>query len=133
MSKTAPAIRALMTDSPATIGVAASIADAAKLMESLQIRHLPVVDDHGHVQGLVSQRDLALLDALEALDASGLPVVVAMSKRPYSVSPDTTVDVVASEMADRKLGSCIVVEGDKVVGVFTTVDACRALARSYAD
>ena len=30
-------------------------------------------------------------------------------------------------MAERKIGSAIVVEGEKVVGLFTTVDALRAL------
>jgi CBS domain-containing protein len=31
-------------------------------------------------------------------------------------------------MAERKLGSAVVVEGTKVVGVFTTVDALDTLA-----
>jgi CBS domain-containing protein len=32
-------------------------------------------------------------------------------------------------MADKKHGSAVVVEGGEVVGVFTTTDALRALAR----
>jgi CBS domain-containing protein len=39
---------------------------------------------------------------------------------------------VATEMAEHKYGSAVVVEHEhptKVVGVFTTVDALRALAR----
>lgn len=132
MTKRAPSLGDLMTDSPATIGLSATISDAAHLMNSLEIRHLPVVNAAGEVEGVLSKRDLALLDALEALDAGTLPVSVAMSKRPFTASPDTPIDRVATEMADRKLGSCVAVEGGEVVGVFTTVDACRALAAAHA-
>jgi CBS domain-containing protein len=31
-------------------------------------------------------------------------------------------------MAERRIGSAIVVKGDKLVGIFTVTDACRALA-----
>jgi acetoin utilization protein AcuB len=31
-------------------------------------------------------------------------------------------------MAEHKYGSAVVMEGNQVVGIFTTVDACRALA-----
>jgi hypothetical protein len=31
-------------------------------------------------------------------------------------------------MAEKKLGSAIVLEDGKVAGIFTAVDACRALA-----
>jgi CBS domain-containing protein len=32
-------------------------------------------------------------------------------------------------MADRHVGSALVTRGDKLVGIFTTTDACRALVR----
>jgi CBS domain-containing protein len=32
-------------------------------------------------------------------------------------------------MAERHLGSALVTRGGKLVGIFTTTDACRALAR----
>jgi acetoin utilization protein AcuB len=44
------------------------------------------------------------------------------------VRPDTPVDEVAREMADRRYGCAVVIEGGKVVGVFTTTDALRALS-----
>ena len=41
---------------------------------------------------------------------------------------DAPLDEVASEMARRRVGSAVVVAGTSVVGVFTAVDALRALA-----
>jgi acetoin utilization protein AcuB len=51
-----------------------------------------------------------------------------MSTDVYKVPPDAALRSVAREMAKRKLGSAIVTEGNRVQGVFTTVDALRALA-----
>jgi len=51
-----------------------------------------------------------------------------MSQSVYSVTPDTPIDSVVSEMAARKYGSAIVMQNEKVVGIFTTIDVCRAFA-----
>jgi len=52
----------------------------------------------------------------------------AMAQSVYSVAPEAPLDEVVSEMASRKYGSAIVMQNEKVVGIFTTVDVCRALA-----
>ena len=52
----------------------------------------------------------------------------AMSPDPYTVSPDTLLDDVVATMAAKKYGSAVVMQNHKVVGIFTTVDACRAFA-----
>lgn len=36
--------------------------------------------------------------------------------------------MVANELATKHYGSAIVTENDEVVGIFTTTDACKALA-----
>jgi acetoin utilization protein AcuB len=51
-----------------------------------------------------------------------------MSTHVYAVQPDTTLDVVAEALAEHKYGSAVVLDNEKVVGIFTTNDACRALA-----
>jgi CBS domain-containing protein len=38
-------------------------------------------------------------------------------------------EAVAAAMAERHLGSALVTRAGKLVGIFTTTDACRALAR----
>ena len=126
-----PTVRDFMTATPATVAPSATMAEAAQLMNTRHIRHLPVVDAGGQVVGLLSERDVALLEGLEGLDPAAMVVAVAMAKRPYTAAPETSLADVATAMAEHKYGSCIVVEGGKVVGVFTTVDACRALAAAH--
>jgi acetoin utilization protein AcuB len=55
-----------------------------------------------------------------------------MTTEMFIVSPRTPVRKAAHEMARRRIGSVVVVDGGRVVGVFTTVDALHALAAVLA-
>jgi acetoin utilization protein AcuB len=77
---------------------------------------------------MVSQRDLYLLETLRGVDAACDTVAEAMSNEPYTTSPDAPLDDVAREMAEHRYGAAVVVADARVVGVFTTIDALRALA-----
>ncbi len=116
-----------MTLAPVVISSRRSLAEAHQLMRENAIRHLPVVDD-GRLVGMVSQRDLYLLETLRAVDPAIETVAEAMSPDVYAVRPDAPLDEVALAMADRRYGSAVVVDRGAVIGVFTTVDALRALA-----
>jgi CBS domain-containing protein len=52
----------------------------------------------------------------------------AYVERPCIVPASTPVAIVARTMADNRIGSAIVTKNDKLVGIFTVTDACRALA-----
>ncbi|MBK7582238.1 MAG: CBS domain-containing protein [Myxococcales bacterium] len=116
-----------MTESPHTIGSEQPLTRAHELMREHDIRHLPVLHG-GKLAGMVTLRDLHLLETLKDVDPSEVRVEEAMTVDAYVVAPDQSIGAVAREMATRKLGSAIVADGSKVVGVFTTVDALRALA-----
>lgn len=130
MSKPIPPIHKYMTTSPHTIGVEQTIAVAAKVMAEHHIRHLPVLHG-GKVVGLLSQRDVTMVETLKGVDPKVLTVEEAMSGSPYLVDADTLVTEVAARMAEHKYGSAIVVQHEKVVGMFTTVDACRVLGELF--
>ncbi len=51
-------VRDIMTGSPITIGLRASVDEAMRMMTTHRIRHLPVLDDDGHVAGVLSIGDL---------------------------------------------------------------------------
>jgi acetoin utilization protein AcuB len=124
-------IRHYMTASPLTIGAEQNLEHAHAVMREHRVRHLPVLHG-GKLVGIISQRDLMLIESLPGVDAREVPVEDAMTTDLYTVSPATTVAKVATEMAERKLGSAIVLSGDEVIGVFTVTDACRALAELTA-
>jgi acetoin utilization protein AcuB len=114
-----------MTASPVTIDGARTMSQAHAIMEMKQIRHLPVVSAQKLV-GLITLGDLNLIQAISSIDPTHVRVDSVMTRDLYAVSPDTPIDEVMEEMAGKKYGSTIVVEHDKVVGVFTVIDICRA-------
>ncbi|HEY6105033.1 MAG TPA: CBS domain-containing protein [Anaeromyxobacteraceae bacterium] len=116
-----------MTLRPQVVSSGHTLAQAHQIMREGDIRHLPVVDD-GRLVGVVSQRDLYLLETLRGVDPGAETVEEAMSPEPFAVSPDAPLDEVALAMAEHRYGSAVVVDQGVVVGLFTTVDALRALA-----
>jgi acetoin utilization protein AcuB len=115
-----------MTTSPHTIGATQPLSTAMELYRVHRIRHLPVLDG-GRLVGILSERDVLMVEALEPIDATQVAACEAMTEDPFTVAPGTSLEWVAAEMAARKLGSVVVVEDGKVVGVLTTIDALRAL------
>jgi acetoin utilization protein AcuB len=120
-----------MTPAPYTIGAEQSIDVALAIMGSHHIRHLPVLDGERLV-GVVSERDLMIAQGLRIVDPTRTPVGEVMSPELHTLSPDSSLEWVAAEMAQQKVGSVVVTEHDRVVGIFTTVDALRALGEMLA-
>lgn len=121
-------IRNYMTPSPVTVSRATTMAKAMKVLDEHGFRHLPIVDDAGHLVGCLSERELKIVENMRVVDAGMACVEDFILGPPYAVSPDTPLGEVTRAMAESKHGSAIVVEGDKVVGMFTTVNALRALS-----
>jgi len=116
-----------MTRQPWTVRKNAKMSQAHELMRSHRIRHLPVLEA-GKLVGIVSDRDLHLIETLPDSDPEEVTVEEAMTEDVYSVGLDDPIDAVAEQMATHKYGCAIVVQNRRVVGIFTTVDACRALS-----
>lgn len=112
--------------SPAThsIGDEQPMSEAAHRMHKHGIRHLPVLRG-GRLVGIVSDRDLAMVESLPGIDPNEVSVGEAMTSEPYAVPPQASLPAVLREMAEHKYGTAVVVEGDVVVGIVTTTDALR--------
>lgn len=127
MSKPIPTVQKYMTTAPHSIGEDQPLTRAHAVMREFKVRHLPVLTG-GHLVGMITERDLALIETLQDVDPAGITVADAMSTEVYSVTPESPLDEVASEMASKKYGSAVVIQNHKVVGILTTVDVCRTLA-----
>lgn len=116
-----------MTRSPHTIGHEETLATAHRMMRNHSIRHLPVLSG-GRLVGLLSDRDVHLVETLKDVDPTKIAVSEAMTAEVFAVAPRSPLRTVVSEMAEHKYGCAVVLDGRQVVGVFTTVDALKALA-----
>jgi acetoin utilization protein AcuB len=126
MSKPIPQIQRYMTTTPHSIGGDQTLATASAMMSQYRIRHLPVLRG-GHLLGILTDRDIKLIETFRDVDPTKLQVEEAMTEQPYGVSPEAPLDEVVETMAANKYGSAVIMSNQKVVGIFTTVDACQAL------
>lgn len=122
-----PMLSRYMTRKPWTIARTATMADAHRLMREHQIRHLPVVDGR-RVVGIVTLRDLHLLETLPGVSPDEVAIEDAMSPDVFIASEQDELADVVDRMAEARIGSAVIMGSSGLVGIFTAVDALRALA-----
>ncbi len=127
MSKVMPKISKYMTTTPDAINFDSTIVEAMNVMEKHKIRHLPVIKDKA-LYGILSDRDVKSILAFAGTNPRTIKVGEICSDMPYLTKPDALLHEVAAEMAEKKFGSALVVDNGKLVGIFTTTNACMALA-----
>ncbi|GAB4518886.1 MAG: hypothetical protein Tsb0020_37400 [Haliangiales bacterium] len=121
-----------MTQEVETLHRRQSITLADELMQRKHIRHLPIVDDHHRLVGLVSHRDLlaahiSSMTALSAADRSELqlsvPVDRIMVHDVWSVRPQTPAHDAAQLLLDNRFGCAPVLDDTRqVIGIITGAD-----------
>lgn len=123
-----PTVRSVMTPAPEVIRAQADTSQALERMQTLKVRHLPVMD-RDRLVGVLSERDLrgvrAFLDY--ARGELGPTVGELCSRDLLVVGPDDPLDEAATAMADRRVGAALVVDGTELVGIMTCVDLCKGL------
>jgi len=109
-----------------SIGVDQCLKTASTKMQEHKIRHLPVLEG-GRLVGVISERDVTWLASL-GTDPSTIQVSEAMSDIPYVVHASADAREVVQNMHDDKLGSALIEQDGKPVGIFTTTDALQLCA-----
>lgn len=125
MTKPIPTIQKYMTTVPFSVEKDSSLLDAAKKMQELHIRHLPVLYQ-GKIEGILSSTDVNLIRSLSGVRIENMKVYDCFTSNPYTVSPETKLDVVLDEMAEKKYGCVLVADNEHLVGIFTWIDALKA-------
>jgi acetoin utilization protein AcuB len=110
-----------MSKDPVTVMPEDLLIQARLKMQKGGFRRLPVISD-GQLVGIITDRDIrehvGLLDRTE--------VKAAMSQKPITVIPATTVEAAAQILLKQKIGGLPVVEKNRLVGMITTSDILQA-------
>lgn len=122
----APIVQQHMTRLPLEIEQIDNVANARRLMQLFEIRHVPVMKGI-NVAGVVSERDILRATIRLGRDIDDLPIDEICQHDVLKVSPLTGVDEAARLMLERRVGSAMVVDGEYLVGIFTTTDALKVL------
>ncbi|HUW39380.1 MAG TPA: CBS domain-containing protein [Rectinemataceae bacterium] len=125
-----------MSSNPFTAAPTLAVPDALSLMHERKVRRLPIVDAHGKLVGIVSEKDLLYASPSPSTSLnvweihsllSRLTVDKVMTRDVVTVAEDTPLEEAARIMADRKIGGLPVVRGSSLVGIITETDVFRAL------
>lgn len=116
-----------MTACPHTLESGSTMSQAHAIMMQRQIRHIPVMSAR-KLAGLVTLSDLLMAEAISNIDPTRVRVDVVMARNVYAAPPSAPIDEFVQVMAREKYGSTVVIDRDEVVGVFTVIDVCHALA-----
>jgi CBS domain-containing protein len=116
----------IMSDRVATIEPDAPAATARALMQTKGIHHLAVVRD-GELQGVLSSHDITA----EAVTGGQRSVLVSdlMQRHVVTIGRNVPVSKAATLMGGRAIGSVIVTDRRKVVGIITVSDLLELVAR----
>jgi acetoin utilization protein AcuB len=133
-------VREVMKAVVMTIPAGESCYEAVLRMRRSGIRHLAVVGDRGQVEGIVTDRDLRSLlfatlaagRAEEVVDVEKTllerPVRDVMSAPAVTVGPQESLATTVRLMAERKIGSILVVDDDGLIGIVTETDLIALLS-----
>lgn len=141
----------IMATELVTVTPSTPVTEAARILLEKRVNGLPVVDEAGRLVGIICQSDLVaqqkrfpipsvfnLLDGLipiaspktiekEMQKIAATRVSEAMSANPATVSPQTSLEEIATLMVSKSFHTLPVVEGGKLVGIIGKEDVLRTL------
>jgi IMP dehydrogenase len=108
---------------PVTIRQDRPVREALNVMQRYHISGVPVVDEDGHLVGIITNRDLRFESRFE------LPVSDVMTKQPLVAVPvGTTLDQAKAVLQEHRIEKLLVIDGDKhLKGLITVKDIQKAI------
>jgi CBS domain-containing protein len=113
----------VMIKNPLTIGSNEKLALADLKMTRSNIGGLPVVNGKKLV-GIITQRDIMLA---RNYDIGGLPAKDMMNKKPFTVSPNTSLKKVLAILLENKIERLPVIDKGKFVGLIVHGNILKAI------
>ena len=108
---------------PVTIRPDRPVREALQVMERFHISGVPVVDETGHLVGIITNRDLRFETRFD------IPVADVMTKQPLVTVPvGTTLDQAKAVLQKHRIEKLLVVDDDKhIKGLITVKDIQKAI------
>ncbi|MGX9463589.1 CBS domain-containing protein [Shewanella sp. A14] len=130
----------IMTPNPVCISNEASLKDAHQLMQTRNVRHLPVISEkNGQLIGMLTHKKMiaSVLTMLNKYGQGALdrkerytPIADIMDTQVQKLGIDEPLSIVVQYFIDNKLGCLPVVdEQNKVLGIVTSSDFVKLCQR----
>lgn len=123
----------IMTENPMTVLESTSVRDAIELLQTLEVRHLPVVSTDGALVGMLSDRDIrnsgTPFTLLPERGEEEPPVVEIMTSDVVSVNSESEVNEIIDLMLEHRIGALPVIDpaSGRLLGIVSYVDVLRSV------
>ncbi|WP_042354759.1 acetoin utilization AcuB family protein [Bacillus rubiinfantis] len=109
-----------------------TIADAVRVMETYNIRHIPIIDSENHLVGLVTISQLkeatpSTFRTNENPDDLKKPLEIIMKKNIITGHPLDFVEEIAAVFYEHKISALPIIKDHKLVGIITETDILRTM------
>lgn len=128
-------VRDFMTKDPVTLREDDLLRQAVEVVMVRRVRHIPVLDASGRLVGIVTDRDVqrtlpsplsaAAPEEYEAL-LETTSITNVMTRDVLTVAADDLAGEAVETLLADKIDGLPVVEGERLIGIFTVRDALRA-------
>lgn len=121
----------VMTRNVIKINANAPVEAAARMLTNYNIGLLPVCDDSGNLQGVVTDRDLVVRCMASGRDLAAIKVSDVMTCQVTSATPDMDTGAAAHLMGRKQIRRLPVVERGKLCGMVSLGDLAVREQTSY--
>ncbi|RNC80181.1 MAG: IMP dehydrogenase [Winogradskyella sp.] len=113
---------------PVTLPMDSKVSDAKNAMREHSIGGIPIVDDNGKLQGIVTNRDLRFEHRNER------PIVEVMTSENLVTAPEgTSLKDAEKILQENKIEKLLIVDGDALVGLITFRDITKVTQKPIAN
>jgi CBS domain-containing protein len=124
-------VKDIMSHPAVTCPTSSTLDQAARLMWEFDCGVVPVVDDAGHVCGMVTDRDICMAAYTQGQPLSAIPVTTAMAREVVAVHTDESIEHAEGLMRASQVRRLPVLDGEnRPAGVVSLNDLARLSARA---
>jgi CBS domain-containing protein len=109
----------------ATAPRGATLAQVAAVLANRRIGAIVIVDGGGHVEGIVSERDIIKAIAARGAQSLGEPASEIMTRNVVTCQPGESLDDVMATMTSGRFRHVPVVENGRLAGIVSIGDAVK--------
>lgn len=119
-------IKELMSHPAVTCPASATLEQAARLMWEFDCGVVPVIDDKGHLTGILTDRDACMAAYTQGRPLHDIPVTTAMARHVIAVHEDDAIETAEHLMGDNQIRRLPVLDyNGHVLGVVSLNDITR--------
>jgi CBS domain-containing protein len=125
-------VKDVMTTNVRTCFMSDSLATAAKVMWDNDCGCVPVLNEHGQVVGMTTDRDICMAAFFQGVPINGIKVSAVMSRQLFDCTSDDDLSAAEMIMRQRKVRRLPVLNQDgRLVGLLSLSDIARHADDEY--